>query len=211
MNRRRFLKRVAAGGVAIHTPVILGQSAERIHRTALIGSGWWGKNILQEAMASGRCRIVALCDADSSTLEVATEQVTDRSGDKPKSYADYRELLDKEKPDIAIIATPDHWHALQTIAVLKAGSHVFVEKPTGHTLNESRGMLRAARASGRVVQVGLHRRIGPHHVSGMKFLKSGAVGEVGMVRLFAHSLKRLSTWQAKNGCRRGVLPGRLAN
>jgi predicted dehydrogenase len=48
-------------------------------------------------------------------------------------------------------------------------------------------MLRAARDSGRVVQVGLHRRIGPHHVSGMKFLKSGAVGDVGMVRLFAHS------------------------
>ena len=62
-----------------------------------------------------------------------------------------------------------------------------MEKPTGHTVNESRAMLRAAKESGRVVQVGLHRRIGPHHVSGMKFLKSGAVGDVGMVRLFAHS------------------------
>jgi predicted dehydrogenase len=70
---------------------------------------------------------------------------------------------------------------------VKAGAHVFVEKPTGHTVNESRAMLRAARESGRMVQVGLHRRIGPHHVSGMKFLKSGAVGDVGMVRLFAHS------------------------
>jgi predicted dehydrogenase len=70
---------------------------------------------------------------------------------------------------------------------VKAGAHVFVEKPTGHTVNESRAMLRAARESGRMVQVGLHRRIGPHHVSGMKFLRSGAVGDVGMVRLFAHS------------------------
>jgi predicted dehydrogenase len=187
MNRRRFLGSITAGGVALQAPFIFAQSAGRKYRTALIGSGWWGKNILQEAMASGRCRIVALCDADSTTIEVASEQVTDRSGDKPKGYVDYRELLDKEKPDIAIIATPDHWHALQTIAALKAGAHVFVEKPTGHTVNESRGMLRAARASGRVVQVGLHRRIGPHHVSGMKFLRSGAVGEVGMVRLFAHS------------------------
>ena len=187
MNRRRFLESIAAGGVALQSPLVFAQSSERKYRTALIGSGWWGKNILQEAMASGRCRIVALCDADSTTLEVASEQVTDRSGDKPKSYVDYRELLDREKPDIAIIATPDHWHALQTIDALKAGAHVFVEKPTGHTVNESRAMLRAARASGRVVQVGLHRRIGPHHVSGMKFLKSGAVGEVGMVRLFAHS------------------------
>src|SRR6185369_12329445 len=187
MNRRRFLKGIAAGGVAAQAPFIVAQSSERKYRTALIGSGWWGKNILQEAMASGRCRIVALCDADSTTLEVGSEQVTDRSGDRPKGYSDYRELLDKEKPDIAIIATPDHWHALQTIDALKAGAHVFVEKPTGHTINESRGMLRAARASGRVVQVGLHRRIGPHHVNAMKFLRSGAVGEVGMVRLFAHS------------------------
>src|SRR5205814_5200941 len=132
-------------------------------------------------------QVVALADVDSNILEISGEQVNDLSNETPKLYRDYRELLAKEKPDIVIIATPDHWHALQTIDALKAGAHVFVEKPTGHTVNESRGMLRTARASGRVVQVGLHRRIGPHHVSGMKFLKSGAVGEVGMVRLFAHS------------------------
>src|SRR5437016_7839131 len=187
MNRRRFLESIAAGGVALQSPLVFAQSSERKYRTALIGSGWWGKNILQEAMASGRCRIVAPCDADSTTLEVASEQVNDRSGDKPKGYVDYRELLQKTKPDIAIIATPDHWHALQTIEALKAGAHVYVEKPTGHTVNESRAMLRAARDSGRMVQAGLHRRIGPHHVSAMKFLKSGAVGEVGMVRCFADS------------------------
>src|SRR4029079_3302405 len=110
----------------------------------------------------------------------------DLSGDMPKQYRDHRELLEKEKPEIVIIATPDHWHALNTIDALKSGAHVFVEKPTGHTVNESKAMLRAARESGRVVQVGLHRRIGPHHVSAMKFLKSGAVGDVGMVRAFAH-------------------------
>ena len=93
--------------MVLQAPFSVAQSSARKHRTALIGSGWWGKNILQEAMASGRCRIVALCDADATTLEVTSEQVADRSGDKPKGYADYRELLDKEKPDIAIIATPD--------------------------------------------------------------------------------------------------------
>jgi predicted dehydrogenase len=187
MNRRHFIQSAAAAGFFAQAPFILGQTGERKFRVALIGSGWWGKNILKEAMASGRCQVAALCDADTSVLEVGSEQVTDLSGDKPKTYVDYRELLEKEKPDIAIIATPDHWHALQTIAALKAGAHVFVEKPTGHTVNESRAMLQAARASGRTVQVGLHRRIGPHHVSAMKFLKSGAVGEVGMVRVFAHS------------------------
>jgi len=188
MNRRRFLQHTALAGAAFATgPFIRAAEPAKKLRTALIGSGWWGKNILKEAMASGRCTVVALADVDANVLEVSGEQVNDLSGDTPKLYRDYRELLEKEKPDVVIIATPDHWHALNTIDSLKAGAHVFVEKPTGHTINESKAMLRVARETGRVVQVGLHRRIGPHHVSGMKFLKSGAVGEVGMVRLFAHN------------------------
>lgn len=190
MNRRSFIHSTALAGAAAFTRAPFIRAADagtKQFRTALIGCGWWGKNILGEAIASRRCKIVALADVDSTTGEVAVEQVKDLSGDTPKLFSDYRELLAKEKPEIAIIATPDHWHALNTIEALKNGAHVFVEKPTGHTVNESRAMLHAARATDRVVQVGLHRRIGPHHVSGMKFLKSGAVGEVGMVRLFAYS------------------------
>src|SRR5688572_28330131 len=185
MKRRAFLK--STGIFLAGAPYILGQTKSAKFRNALIGCGWWGKNILKEAAASERCQIIGVCDVDSNVLEIAADQVNGWSGDSPKTYKDHRELLEKEKPDIVIIATPDHWHALQTIDALKAGAHVFVEKPTGHTVNESRAMLKTARESRRVVQVGLHRRIGPHHVSGMKFLKSGAVGEVGMVRLFAHS------------------------
>ena len=186
-NRRRFLQQTALAGTMLSAaPFIRAADPAKKFRTALIGCGWWGKNILKEAIASGRIKVVGLCDVHENVREVAAEQVTDLNGDKPKTYNDFRELLEKEKPEIVIIATPDHWHALQTIAAVKAGAHVFVEKPTGHTVNESRAMLRAARESGRVVQVGLHRRIGPHHVSGMKFLKSGAVGDVGMVRIFAH-------------------------
>ncbi len=185
--RRRFLQQTALASAAFSAaPFIRAADPVKKFRTALIGCGWWGKNILKEAIASGRVKVVGLCDVHENVREVAAEQVTDLNGDKPKTYNDFREMLEKEKPEIVLIATPDHWHALQSIAAVMAGAHVFVEKPTGHTVNESRAMLRAARESGRVVQVGLHRRIGPHHVSGMKFLKSGAVGDVGMVRLFAH-------------------------
>ena len=187
MNRRTFLQVAANAGILVQAPFVLAQKPGRKWRIALVGSGWWGKTVLKEAIASGQCKVVALCDVDASALEVAADQVTDLNGDTPKTYLDYRELLEKEKPEIVIIATPDHWHALQTLAALKSGSHVFVEKPTGHTVNESRAMLKASRESGRIVQVGLHRRVGPHHVNAMKFLKSGAVGEVGMVRIFAHS------------------------
>jgi predicted dehydrogenase len=187
MQRRAFLKTTASGLFLASAPFVLGQAPpDKKYRTALIGCGWWGKNILKEAAASKRVKIVGLCDADANVAEVAADQVNDWSGDSPKTYKFHQELLEKEKPELVIIATPDHWHALQTIEALKAGAHVFVEKPTGHTVNESRAMLHTARGTGRAVQVGLHRRIGPHHVSGMKFLKSGAVGQVGMVRLFAH-------------------------
>ena len=53
-------------------------------------------------------------------MEIAADQVNDLNGDKPKSYRQHQELLEKEKPDILIIATPDHWHALQTIDAVKA-------------------------------------------------------------------------------------------
>jgi len=183
MDRRTFLASASVFGAF----PLLGQKSDKKYKTALIGSGWWGMNILTEAMASGHVKVVALCDVDENVRTNAAGDVQAASGDEPKTYKDYREMLAKEKPEICIIATPDHWHALQSIAAAQAGSHVFVEKPTGHTVNESRAMVKAAKDAGIVVQVGLHRRIGPHHVEAMNFLRSGAVGKVGMVRCFAHS------------------------
>ncbi len=187
MHRRHFLASATAAAAAFSAVPILAQKSGKKYRTAIIGSGWWGMNILREAIASGRVTVCGVCDADEDVAENAVNDINAENGESPKTYQDYRELLEKEKPEIVIIATPDHWHALQTIAAVKAGAHVLVEKPTGHTVNESKVMVRAARETGKLVQVGLHRRIGPHHVEAMKFLKSGAVGKVGMVRCFAHS------------------------
>jgi predicted dehydrogenase len=190
-SRRQFLRTTTLGGVAATlasatAPYARSAEPARKFRTALIGCGWWGNNILREAIASERIKVVGLCDVDSRAREITAERVHDLNGDSPTKHNDFRELLAKEKPEIVLIASPDHWHALQTIASVNAGAHVFVEKPTGHTVRESSAMLRAARDSGRVVQVGLHRRIGPHHAAAMKFLKSGGAGDVGMVRIFAH-------------------------
>ena len=186
-TRRQFLRTTAlATSLVAAAPFIRAADPAKKYRTALIGCGWWGNNILREAIASERLKVVGLCDVDTRARDITAERVHDLNGDSPSKHNDFRELLEKEKPEIVLIASPDHWHALQTIAAVKSGAHVFVEKPTGHTVNESRAMLHAARQSGRVVQVGLHRRIGPHHVNAMKFLRSGAVGDVGMVRIFAN-------------------------
>jgi predicted dehydrogenase len=123
---------------------------------------------------------------DTNQLDPAATRVEKLTGRAPKKYKDFRECLAQERPDIAIVATPDHWHPLCTIAAVEAGAHVYVEKPIGHTVCEGRAMVKAARANNRVVQVGTHRRVSPHNVSGMKFLKEGGAGDIGMVRCFVH-------------------------
>src|SRR5205807_8906079 len=128
--------------------------------------------------------LVALCDVDARQFDLTMQNGAKESGATPKRFKDYREMLAQMKPDITIVATPDHWHPLVMIAAVKAGAHVYVEKPIGHTVMEGRAMVNAARATGRVVQVGTHRRISPHNVSGREFIRSGKVGEIGMVRCF---------------------------
>jgi len=180
MNRRVFFQS------GLSAAPLLAQAGKK-YRTALIGSGWWGMNILREALASGECTAVALADPDPNQMAKAGAEVSKVSSDQPRRYKDFREMLGKERPDIAIVATPDHWHAVPTIEAVKSGAHVYVEKPICHTIDEGKAMVKAAREADRMVQVGLHRRVSPHPISGMEFLKSGKVGKIGMVRTFAHS------------------------
>ena len=186
-SRRDFLKSslVSAGAAAAPTVHTRLKTSEA-YRTALIGAGWWGTNIVREAIRSGHCQVTAICDVDQKQAEACRDEIRKLGRDEPKIYRDYRELLDQQKPEIAIVATPDHWHPLITIDAVKAGTHVYVEKPIGHTINEGRAMVQAARDTGKAVQVGTHRRVSPHNVEGMKFLKSGKVGKIGMVRAFVH-------------------------
>jgi predicted dehydrogenase len=186
-NRRRFLAgAAAAGSLAFAAPAVHGAERGKKYRTAIIGSGWWGMNILGAAIDAGRSQVVAMCDVDRNILDAAAAKVDQQTGSQPNRYGDFREMLDREKPEICIVATPDHWHPLAMIAAVEAGAHVYVEKPICHTINEGAAMVKAARRAGRVVQVGTHRRASPHNISGMKFLKEGKAGQIGMVRAFVH-------------------------
>ena len=94
MQRRDLLKTAAAA------PLLLGaQSPAKKYTLALIGTGWWGGNILGEALRSGECKLVGLCDVDENQLETTASKVKQVSSDEPRKYRDYRELLKKEKPD----------------------------------------------------------------------------------------------------------------
>src|SRR5690606_6241556 len=83
-------------------------------------------------------------------------------------YGDYRKLLAEQKPEIVLIGSPDHWHALQAIDSIKAGAHVYVQKPISVDVMEGEAMVAAARKYNRVVQVGTQRKSTPHFFDAIK-------------------------------------------
>ena len=105
MNRREFLKASAtAAAYALASPAVRASSPTKKYRTVLIGSGWWGMNICGEAIASGACEVSALCDVDSRILGPAAGKVEKLTGSAPKTYRDFRELLDRR--DIDAVSRP---------------------------------------------------------------------------------------------------------
>src|SRR5574344_1342635 len=127
LKRRSFAQgSLAAVLAARHAPFMaLAQEARRF-RVVLIGSGWWGTNILNVALDTGVCDLAALCDVDERMLRRCSDKLGARGVTPPKLYKDYRECLAAAKPDIAIVATPDHWHALTAIEACSQGAHVYV-------------------------------------------------------------------------------------
>src|SRR5688572_29939059 len=96
-TRRHFLQSslaAAAASAALAAPAVHAQSRAKRYRTAIVGSGWWGMNILGEAVASNECEVVAMCDVDKNQLKGALEKLSGKTSDQPKRYDDYRELLD---------------------------------------------------------------------------------------------------------------------
>ena len=97
---------------------------------------------------------------------------------------DFRRLLDRKDVDAVCIATPDHWHAVQTILALEAGKDVYVEKPLTITLVEGRRMVEAQKRTGRVVQVGLNRRASPVYQELAPLVRDGLIGKVTLARAY---------------------------
>jgi hypothetical protein len=97
LNRRYFLATSAVAGLSFAgAPVIRASQKGRKYRTALIGCGWWGMNILREAIKAGQSEVVALCDVDADALEVSADELTGLVPETPRKYRDFRDLFEKE-------------------------------------------------------------------------------------------------------------------
>lgn len=165
MNRRSFLKGsstalalTAFGSFPFSTAAF---NSTKTYRVALLGAGWYGKSDLFRLMQVAKVDVVALCDADSKMLEEAAELVQERQKSKPKLYKNYLDLLKETKPEIVLIGTPDHWHALMAIDSIKAGAHVYLQKPISVDVIEGEAIVAAARKYNRTVQIGTQRRSTP--------------------------------------------------
>ncbi len=186
MDRRRFLQASAAGLALSQAATAATYDKEKVRRVALIGSGWYGKSDLLRLVQVSPIEVVGLCDVDSKMVADAADLVATRqkSKKKPKTYADYKELLKQEKPEIVLIGTPDHWHALGMIEAVKSGADVYCQKPISVDVVEGQAMLAAARKYNRVVQVGTQRRSTPHLVEAREnFIKEGKLGKIGVVEI----------------------------
>lgn len=188
INRRHFLKGATAS-LALSTFGFRGIdliNPQRPFRVALIGAGWYGKSDLFRLIQVAPVEVVALCDVDKNMLNAAADLVSKRqkSGKKPKTYGDYRKLLAENELDIVLIGTPDHWHALQMIDAVKAGAHVYVQKPISVDVMEGEAMVAAARKYNKVVQVGTQRKSTPHLIDAKKnIVDAGLLGNIKHVEM----------------------------
>src|SRR6266513_2364729 len=144
MNRRQFL---GASAVSLAASTLGGYVAcaadEKPLRVGLIGTGWYGKIDLLRLIQVAPVEVVSLCDVDRKMLADAADIVAGRQASKmkPRTYADYRDMLKEKDLDIVLIATPDHWHALAMIAAVESGADIYVQKPISVDVVEGQAML----------------------------------------------------------------------
>jgi predicted dehydrogenase len=158
-------------------------------RVGIIGPGGRGQFLMRRFALDPAVRFTAVCDVYEPNLEAGLS-LTKGQG---KAYRHYKELLNDKSIEIVIIATPEHWHAQMVLDALAGGKDVYVEKPLCHTPEEGVALMRAARDSKQIVQVGMQRRSYPLYLKARDIQAAGTLGNVRLVR----------TWWINNNLRRG--------
>jgi len=212
LNRRDFLVRttLAAGGAAMISPAaVLGANgatppSERV-TVGLIGPGLMGSGHLHRLANDPRFQLVAVCDVDKERRDralAATEAAYDRakaSGTYKGCAAcvDYREILARPDIDAVLIATPDHWHATQSIDAARAGKDVYCEKPISLTVEEGRRLVEAVRENKRVFQTGTQYRSAHAIRTVCNFVRGGGLGHIKQVFALIQPLNDFIGWRFK--------------
>src|SRR5688572_18347845 len=180
MNRRHFLMSTAvmAGRAAVSGM----QSPNERVRIAVVGVGGRGGNHVTSWSRLPNVEIAAVCDVDESHIGDKIKRLESAGVKTPNAFTDFRKLLEDKSIDVISIASPNHWHTLQTIWAVQAGKDVYVEKPCSHNIYESQQIVAAARKYDRLVQHGTQSRSSAALQEGVQRLRDGEFGEIYMAR-----------------------------
>ncbi len=194
-TRRNFLKSSAVlttGASLLAMPAIAQQrtgAGDRI-RVAVVGLRGRGRSHISALHElAPEVEIVALCDVDEKVLNSVAGFHEALSGKKAATFVDYQKMLEEKSIDAVSLATPDHWHALQTIWACQAGKDVYCEKVASHNVFEGRKMVEAVRKYRRIVQHGTQARSSPNIRDGIAKLHEGVIGRLYMGRAIAYKLR----------------------
>lgn len=185
IHRRQFLG-AAAGGTLAATDLLRGAENPQKLKIGLIGCGWYGMVDLKAALKVGGVEFVALCDVDREHLDQNAEETKKLQGTRPKTFKDYRELLEVPGLQALIIATPPQWHALPFIAACRKGLDIYCEKPVAYDIREGRAMVDAARRAGNIVQIGFQRRQSAAIRQAAEYIRGGKAGDIIQVDVHIH-------------------------
>ena len=197
--RRTFLKQAGAGVVlAAVTPSVLkaemvkpmvipsgAKGANDRIRVAVLGVNGRGKNHISEIMGLSKkanVEVAVLCDPDMNVLRERASEFKKQYGTDVAIEQDFRKTYEDKTIDAVALASPNHWHALQTIWACQAGKDVYVEKPATHNVYEGTKMIEAAYKYNRIVQHGVQLRSSVAIREAMKHLEEGLIGRVYMAR-----------------------------
>ena len=191
-TRRSFLKKAVTGSLAITVgDKILSSGASsfrsiaganEVIRVAVIGCNSRGASMAGTFARQKNAEVIYICDVDDIAMQKGIKSVREVTGKEPKGVRDFRKILDDKDLDAVYIAAPDHWHAPASILSLKAGKHVYVEKPLSHNPHEGEMLVLAAEKYKKIVQIGTQRRSWPTLIQGITELNSGVIGKVYMAK-----------------------------
>lgn len=193
-ERRKFLKNstLLLGGLSIVPRHVLGRGftapSDKIN-LGVIGLGKQGNGLANRFISETQAQIVAGSDVwvskgesfKSRVQEFYAEHRNVESYDGVAIYPDYKELLERKDIDAVIIATPDHWHSIQSIDAMKLGKDVFCEKPLTNNIADGQAMVEAARKYKSIVQTGSMQRSWHKFRVGQEIVSSGKLGEIQKV------------------------------
>lgn len=193
-SRRNFLK----GAVLTGTPLLFsGYAAPAIAKIkgpndkinmAFIGLGIQGRGLLG-AFLGQDIQVLAICDVDTTRRLDGVKRVNNYYTQNPqkgktgvcRDYSDFRDVLARDDIDAVCVATPDHWHAIITVAALKAGKDVYCEKPLTYNVEEAVAVMKTARSTKRILQTGAMQRSAYEFLTAAELVRNGCIGKITSV------------------------------